>query len=65
MKSKYMLTAQDIAEQLGVSEGHAYKIVKKLNRELDANGFVIVAGKIPKAFWEKKFYCGSTEKMMA
>lgn len=65
MKSKYMLTAQEIAEQLGVSEGHAYKIVKKLNRELDANGFVIVAGKIPKAFWEKKFYCDSTEKMMA
>lgn len=56
MKNNYMMTAEDVAEQLGISKGHAYKIVKQLNQELATSGSIVVAGKIPRAFWEKKFY---------
>lgn len=51
-----MMTAKDVATVLGVSIGTAYKVIRKLNHELEENGYIIVSGKIPKAYWEKKFY---------
>ena len=57
MKKNYMMNANDVAEELGVSKGHAYKMIRKLNEELEASGYIVVSGKIPRAFWEKKF-CG-------
>lgn len=56
MKTNYMMTAEDVANEIGVSKGHAYKLIRTLNKELEASGFVVVAGKVPRAFWEKKFY---------
>lgn len=41
---------------LGVSKGHAYKLIRELNKELQSKGYLVVAGKVPKAFWETKFY---------
>ena len=56
MNKNYMVTAQDVVDMLGVSKGHAYKIIRQLNRELEDNGYIVVSGKIPKAYWNKKFY---------
>lgn len=56
MVKNYMMTAIDVAEELGISKGHAYKMIRHLNEELDRDGFIVIAGKIPRAFWEKKFY---------
>ena len=47
---------EDVANELGVSKGHAYKVIRQLNEELEKSGFIVVTGKIPRAFWEKKFY---------
>ena len=65
MRSDYMMTANDVAQALGISKGHAYKIVRELNDELEAKGFIFVAGKIPRAFWDKKFYNVNSELKMA
>nr|WP_294529536.1 DNA-binding protein [uncultured Blautia sp.] len=56
MKSNYMMCADDVANEIGVSKGHAYKLIRQLNEELEASGYLTVSGKIPRAFWEKKFY---------
>ena len=56
MKSNYMMSAEDVANELGISKGHAYKVIRQLNEELERSGFIIVAGEVPRAFWEKKFY---------
>ncbi|MEE1007546.1 MAG: DNA-binding protein [Agathobacter sp.] len=56
MKKNYMMSAEDVANELGVSKGHAYKLIRQLNEELEASGYIVVSGKIPRAFWEKKFY---------
>lgn len=53
----YLLTAREVTETLGVSKGHAYKLIRELNEELQSKGYLVVAGKVPKAFWETKF-CG-------
>lgn len=49
-------TAKDVSEMLGVSESKAYQIIRNLNAELDGKGYITLAGKIPKAFFNEKCY---------
>ena len=56
MEKNYMVNAKEVAQELGISLPHAYKIIRQLNEELQKAGYVVVSGKIPKAFWDKKFY---------
>ena len=55
-KKNYMITAEEVAAEMDVSLGTSYKVLKKLNIELAEAGYITVAGKIPRAYWEKKFY---------
>lgn len=54
--NKMYLTAEEIAEILGVSKGFAYRLIRNLNAELKANGFIVVAGKLPTKYFKEKFY---------
>jgi len=56
MKTNYIMGAEDVAAELGISKSHAYKVIRQLNDELEKCGYIVLAGKIPRAFWEKKFY---------
>lgn len=49
-------SALDIKKMLGVSRGKAYQIVKNLNEELGKKGYIVIAGKIPKQFFNEHFY---------
>ena len=55
-RQNYMITAEEVAENMGISLGYAYKLLRKRNKELADQGYVTVAGKIPRAYWETKFY---------
>ena len=55
MKKNY-LTANDVAKYMGVSVSTAYKIIRKLNDELKASGYITVAGKVSRAFFMAKTY---------
>ena len=46
---KIYITANELAEMLGVSVGHAYKLIRKLNQELEKEGFLVIAAKFPDA----------------
>ena len=50
--NKIYITANEHAEMLGVSVGHAYK----LNQELEKEGFLVIAGKVPRRYFEKRWY---------
>lgn len=65
MNRNYMITAQDVVDMLGVSKGHAYKIIRQLNKGLEDNGYIVVSGKTPKAYWDKKFYGYQSETTTA
>lgn len=52
----YMMSAEDVAKELDCSKSHAYKLVKSMNKELAAEGYITMAGRIPKAYWAKKMY---------
>ena len=54
MRKQY-LTAQEVAEVVGVSAGKAYSMIREMNAELKAEGYLTVAGKVPTAFFRKNF----------
>lgn len=56
MATEYMVGAEEVAKELGISRGYAYKLIKKLNDELSAQGYIVISGKLPKAFLQTKFY---------
>ena len=49
----YMMSADEVAQELNCSKSQAYKLVKAMNKELSAQGYITMAGRIPKAFWAK------------
>ena len=56
MAQNLYYTANEVKEMLGVSRGHAYKIVKQLNDELASKGFIVVVGRVPKKYFAEHFY---------
>ena len=50
-------TADDISVLLTVSKPTAYRIIKRLNDELTNKGFIVVSGRVPKKYFNEKFYC--------
>ena len=55
MKAQY-ITATEVAEIMGISRSKAYQIVRQLNKELKAQGYLTVAGKCPIQYFKQKFY---------
>ena len=58
MENKRFLTAQDVAQFMGISVPMAYKIIRRLNDELIAGGYITVSGKVNRCYFEKKVYGG-------
>lgn len=55
-RPRQMLNVNDVMEILGVSKSQGYKIIKKLNNELSKNNYIVVRGKITKAYFEKRVF---------
>lgn len=56
MSTTKFITSAEVAEELGVSVSKAYKVVRKLNDELEEKGFMVVSGRVSRRFFEEKFY---------
>lgn len=46
----------DVGKMLGVGKSKAYQVIRKLNKDLEKNGYLIVAGKIPKKYFLERIY---------
>lgn len=54
--SKQYMTAAEVAEMVGVSSSKAYRIIKELNEQLAAKGYLTIRGKISRAYFCEKWY---------
>ena len=54
------IRAEDVAVELGVSKPYAYKLIRQLNEELRKKGFLTIAGRVNRQYFEERFY--GTEK---
>lgn len=55
-ETKIFITAPEMSELLGVSLGHAYKIIREMNKELEKSGYLVIAGKVPRGYFEKRWF---------
>ena len=63
MNENTFMRVDEVAKELGVSKSYAYKIVQRLNKELESMGYLTVAGRVNKQyFMEKVCYSGRNEQ---
>ena len=58
MKETIFMTAQEVADLLGVSKGLAYRIIKDMNKQLQNEGYITISGKINRKYFNEKIYEG-------
>ena len=56
MEGTIFITAAEMAEMISISKPYAYKLIRQMNDELDAKGFITIPGKVSKKFFEERFY---------
>lgn len=56
MSKSIFIKAERIAEELGVSKPYAYKIVREMNKELEKQGYITIAGRVSRKYFEERFY---------
>ena len=61
MNEGNFMRVEDVAKELGVSKSYAYKIVRKLDAELENKGYLTVSGRVNRKFFLEKFCYGGTE----
>ena len=52
--------AGEVAQLLGVSKAYAYKLKRRLNAELEAEGMLTIPGKVSAAYLESRYFGGAT-----
>ena len=62
MASKLFISAKEVARELEVSDSFAYRLVRKLNKKKEKQGFVVVKGKISRKYFEERVYGMSETK---
>lgn len=62
MGKQLFVTAETIAKDFGVSKGYAYRMIRQMNAELKAKGYLTVAGRVSKAYYLERIY--GTDKEM-
>ena len=55
MENKF-IRADDVARELSVSKPYAYKLIRRLNDELEAQGFITIAGRVKRQYFHKRLY---------
>ena len=48
--NKLYLSAAEVGEIMDCSESHAYRIIQQLNKGLEAKGYIIRPGRIPRRY---------------
>lgn len=53
---RQFIGAKEVAEIMGVSETKAYQIIRQLNTDLAAQGYITISGKVSRVYFEEKCY---------
>lgn len=58
MEKSMFVNAEAVAKDFGVSKSKAYMIIKELNAELKERGYIIVAGRVSRKYYQERVYGG-------
>ena len=60
MQNRFM-RVEEVAHELGVSVSYAYKVIQRLNNELKEKGFVTIAGRISRQYFNERVFGSGKE----
>lgn len=56
MENNMFVNAAMVADDFGVSESMAYRIIRQLNKELKEKGYITVAGRVSRKYYQERTY---------
>lgn len=56
MANNIFISAQELANELGVSKGKAYKLIQGWNERLEQMGYTTVRGRVSRKFYLEQMY---------
>lgn len=56
MENNMFVNAAMVADDFGVSESMAYRIIRQLNKELKEKGYITVAGRVSRKYNQERTY---------
>ncbi len=56
MANGLFINADDVAKELGISKSQAYKVIRDMNTELTKKGYMTIAGRVSKYYFQERFY---------
>ena len=62
MQAQNFMRVEEVAQELGISKSHAYKVIHNLNAELRVNCYLTISGRFNRNFFMEKFCYGKTGK---
>ena len=62
MQAQNFMRVEEVAQELGISKSHAYRVIHRLNAELREKGYLTIAGWVNRNFFMESFFCGKTGK---
>ncbi len=66
MENKQFLRVEEVATFMGISVPTAYKIIRQMNKDMELQGYLTIAGRIDRAYFEQKvFYCKRSQLEVA
>ena len=54
--TRKMLNVNEVSEILGISVPYSYKIIDKLNKELERAGYLTLHGKVDSLYLQQRFF---------
>ena len=56
MARTVFIKAEEVAQELEISKALAYRMIHRWNDELKAKGFRVISGKVPRKYFQEKYY---------
>ena len=64
MKNQFM-RAEEVARELEVSRSYAYRLIRQLNAELREKGYMTIAGRVNRQYFQERLYYNLRENPCA
>lgn len=58
MEERSFMNVKEVAKELGISQSKAYAVIRQLNGELKAKGYLTLSGRVSRAYFNEKWYGG-------
>ena len=56
------MKVEEVAQELEISKSYAYKVVQKLNAELESKGYLTISGRVNKQYFMERTCYGAAQK---